>query len=90
MFVTRPPVRKLVPSWDLFSVLSALTKPPFEPLSGATLLHLAVKVAFLVAKRKEDDSVAGMSRGGMGRTVEGAIVCESFSIFASRHRENAN
>ena len=38
MFVTRPPVRKLVPSWDLFSVLSALTKPPFEPLSGATLL----------------------------------------------------
>ena len=26
-------------SCDLFSVLSALTKPPFEPLSGATLLH---------------------------------------------------
>ena len=47
MFVTHPPVRKLVPSWDL--LLTALTKPPFEPLSGATLLHLSVKLAFLVA-----------------------------------------
>ena len=27
------------------------------------------------AKRKEDDSVAGMSRGIVGRTMECAIVC---------------
>ena len=27
------------------------------------------------AHRKEDDSVAGMSRGVVGRTVEGTIVC---------------
>ena len=27
------------------------------------------------AYRKEDDSVAGMWRGYVGRTVEGAIVC---------------
>ena len=47
-------------------------------------------LTFSRAHRKEDDSVTGMSRGVMGRTVEGAIVCESLSIFASRHREYAN
>ena len=49
MFVNRPPVRKLVPSWDLFSVLSTLAKPPFEPLGSATLLQLSIKVVFLLA-----------------------------------------
>ena len=29
----------------------------------------------LAAKRKEDDSVAGMSGGVVGRTVEGSSVC---------------
>ena len=48
-FVSRPPVRRLVPAWDLFSVLATLTGPPFEPLAKATLLHLTIKVAFLLA-----------------------------------------
>ena len=46
---TRPPTRKLVPSWDLFSVLSTLSQPPFEPISNATLLQLSIKVVFLLA-----------------------------------------
>ncbi|XP_033644334.1 uncharacterized protein LOC117303973 [Asterias rubens] len=49
MFVSRPPVRKLVPSWDLQSVLSTLAGPPFEPLSNAPLLQLSIKVSFLLA-----------------------------------------
>ena len=49
MFVTRPPTRQLVPSWDLFSVLSTLSQPPFEPISNVTLLQLSIKVVFLLA-----------------------------------------
>ena len=51
MFVTRPPTRQLVPSWDLFRVLSTLSQPPppFEPIGNATLLQLSIKVVFLLA-----------------------------------------
>ena len=49
MFVTRPPERKLVPSWDLFDVLSTLAGPPYEPMDCSTLLQLSVKLAFLLA-----------------------------------------
>ena len=44
------PVRALqVPAWDLGLVLSALGKPPFEPLDTASLQHLSWKVVFLLA-----------------------------------------
>eukprot|EP00063_Salmo_salar_P059803 XP_014034638.1 PREDICTED: zinc finger protein 226-like [Salmo salar] len=36
-------------SWDLDVVLAALAKPPFEPLESASLKHLSMKVAFVVA-----------------------------------------
>ena len=49
MFVERPPSRRLVPTWDLFQVLSSLSKAPFEPLGSATILHLTIKVVFLMA-----------------------------------------
>ncbi|XP_038074932.1 uncharacterized protein LOC119742822 [Patiria miniata] len=49
MFVSRPPQQRLVPSWDLGSVLSALTKPPYEPLANASLLNLTLKTIFLIA-----------------------------------------
>ena len=41
-------VRKAV-RWDLDIVLSALARPPFEPLESASLKHLSMKVAFLLA-----------------------------------------
>ena len=48
-FLKRPPVRKLLPSWSLPKVLEALAKPPFEPLSKASLFNLTCKTAFLLA-----------------------------------------
>ena len=49
VFVSRPPVSRLVPDWDLMKVLNALQKPPFEPLRKIKLKYLTLKCAFLVA-----------------------------------------
>jgi len=48
-FLQRPPVRSLVPSWSLPSVLRCLSEAPFEPLQQATLFHLTIKTVFLIA-----------------------------------------
>ena len=45
----RPPVKKLVPEWDLPLVLGTLKKAPFEPLREASLKHLTWKTCFLIA-----------------------------------------
>ena len=37
-----------VPSWDLFVVLNALRKPPFEPLASLPLRLLTLKTVFFV------------------------------------------
>ena len=44
-----PQPRVRVPSWDLEIVLSALKKPPFYPLKDASLKHLTIRTAFLMA-----------------------------------------
>ncbi|KAG1925191.1 zinc finger BED domain-containing protein [Pimephales promelas] len=44
-----PPRPPLVPSWDLSVVLSALQRPPFEPLQSVELKFLSMKTALLVA-----------------------------------------
>ncbi|XP_038063544.1 uncharacterized protein LOC119734238 [Patiria miniata] len=49
MFNDRPPTRKLIPSWDLGTVLLSLSKPPFEPAGSSSLHHLTVKTIFLLA-----------------------------------------
>ena len=49
MFNSRPPPRKLVPAWDLNTLLNFLKDPPFEPLSSASLEDLTHKVVVLVA-----------------------------------------
>ena len=49
LFLQRPPVRKLLPSWSLPTVLEALSKAPFEPLAEASLRSLTIKTVFLVA-----------------------------------------
>lgn len=38
-----------VPMWDLKLVLPRFVGPPFETLAACSLLHLSVKMAFLVA-----------------------------------------
>lgn len=45
----RPTGRITTPPWDLSLVLSALTKPPFEPVSEVSVKLLTLKAAFLVA-----------------------------------------
>ena len=49
IFNERPPLKKLVPEWDLCLVLGCLRKPPFEPLKDASLKHVTWKTCFLVA-----------------------------------------
>ncbi len=49
MFLERPPIKKLTPSWDLGTVLHRLTKPPFEPAGSSSLHNLTVKTVFLLA-----------------------------------------
>ena len=49
IFNERPPLKKLVPEWDLCLVLGDLRKPPIEPLKDASLKHVTLKTCFLVA-----------------------------------------
>jgi hypothetical protein len=49
VFRIRPPIKPIVPSWDLHVVLQALAGAPFEPLNSASLKYLTLKTAFLLA-----------------------------------------
>ncbi len=44
-----PPPRKIMPEWDLGTVLRRLNESPYEPLHAASPRDLAVKTAFLIA-----------------------------------------
>ncbi|CAM4634752.1 unnamed protein product [Leuciscus chuanchicus] len=44
-----PPHPPSIPSWDLSLVLSALQRPPFEPLQSAELKILSIKTVLLTA-----------------------------------------
>jgi len=48
VFNERPPVKLLIPEWDLL-VLGCLKKAPFEPLQDAPLKFLTWKTCFLLA-----------------------------------------
>ena len=49
IFNTRPPTRSLPPRWSLEKVLSALNKPPYEPLDKVPIKYLTMKTTFLLA-----------------------------------------
>ena len=49
MFNSRPPVRKLLPEWDLSLVLDMLKKEPFEPIKFVSLKYITWKTVFLIA-----------------------------------------
>ena len=49
VFHSRPPKVKLLPEWDLETVLNALEKDPFEPQDKASLKFLTLKTVFLTA-----------------------------------------
>ena len=46
---SRPPVKKLLPEWDLHVVLNMLENSPFEPLEQISLKELTLKTVFLTA-----------------------------------------
>ena len=49
IFNERPPLKRLVPEWDLLVILGCLKEKPFEPLKDASLKFLTWKTCFLVA-----------------------------------------
>ena len=49
VFNERPPVKRLIPNWDLSFILDCLKEDPFEPLKDASVKHLTWKTCFLVA-----------------------------------------
>jgi len=49
IFNERPPVKRLVPEWNLLFVLDALKQPPFEPIKTASLKYVTYKTVFLIA-----------------------------------------
>ena len=49
IFNTRPPVKRLLPEWDLLIVLDGLKNAPFEPMKDAPLKFVTWKTVFLVA-----------------------------------------
>ena len=53
-----------IPSWDLFVVLDALRRPPFEPLHSVSFKFLTMKTAFLLSlasgrRRSEIHALSG-------------------------------
>ena len=46
-------VNRSIPSWDLSSVLMALTNVPFEPFKDASLKPLTFKTVFLMALQSD-------------------------------------
>ena len=49
VFNSRPPVKKLVPEWDLSLVLEAIQKAPFEPMKTVHLKYATWKTVLLLA-----------------------------------------
>lgn len=49
VFNSRPPVKRLLPDWDLSIVLDMLKQPPFEPMLSAKLKFVTFKTVFLIA-----------------------------------------
>ena len=45
----RPSQRKIMPEWDLSTVLKSLNQCPYEPLQSASAKDLTVKTVFLIA-----------------------------------------
>ena len=49
VFNKRPPLKELIPEWDLPLVLGCLQEPPFEPMKDASLKYVTWKTCFLIA-----------------------------------------
>ena len=77
VFNSRPPVKRLVPEWDLHKVLDMLSKSPFEPMNKISLKYLTWKTVFLAAvstfRRCGDIQALRIDSGFMSIVQEGII-----------------
>ncbi len=64
VFNKRPPIRSLIPSWNLEVVLRALQREPFEPLKTASVCNCTLKTMFLVvmASARRCSELASLGR----------------------------
>jgi integrase len=89
MFIRRPPVRKMVPSWSLSVLLEYLKGPPFEPLASASLLNLTLKTVSLVAlasgRRSSEIHALGIEPF-LEITRNGATLCFRPNFLAKNER----
>ena len=77
VFNSRPPVKQLVPEWDLKKILELLSNPPFEPMNKISLKCLTWKTIFLTAistfRRCSDLQALRCDAGFMNILPEGVI-----------------
>lgn len=81
VFNSRPPQKRLVPEWDLESVLSSLQKKPFEPMRKASLKLVTYKTVFLIsiACFRRCSDIQSLQLG------EGSVNIQNTGITFSRH-----
>ena len=75
VFNSRPPVKKLVPEWDLSLVLEAIQKAPFEPMKTVHLKYATWKTVLLLAitsfRRCSDLHSLKIGEGSVNVTSQG-------------------
>ena len=87
IFRLRPPIKHLVPSWDLTIVLKALCESPYEPAELASLQAWTWKCVFLVAvtsASRVSELQALDSRQDLTRISENRIVFRANPAFTPK------
>ena len=89
MFHSRPPVRRLAPSWSINEVLTGLAGPPYEPLSSIPLLQLTLKTVFLIAaasaRRRSTVHALTIKEGFMRFSPSGVSLLPDPAYLAKNH-----
>ena len=89
----RPQNRRLTPSWSLPKVLEALAQPPYEPLSEASLHHLSIKTAFLLAiasgQRRSTLHALSVAPGHLRWEREGVRLIPNSTFIAKNQSESS-
>ena len=88
IFNERPPLKRLVPEWDLLVILGCLKEKPFEPLKDASLKFLTWKTCFLVAittfRRCSDLQALQLGEGLVNVQKQGVIFIRTGSSKSDR------
>lgn len=78
------------PAWDIFIVLDALRRPPYEPLSEVTLKTLTLKTCFLVmlASARRASDVHGLSGllPDIARESDGSLTLRFLPEFLAKNQ----